>query len=71
MTLGIDRGLKITRECAQAPGAGSAEVRALCVPLWLLLFRVNTCVDAHCVKSRGGGLKCAHLRAPHWQANNF
>ncbi len=43
--------------------AGSAEVRVLCVPLRLLLFRIDKRVNAHGVKSRGGGLKCAHLRA--------
>jgi len=41
----------------------NAEVRVICVPLRLLLFRINTHVNAHRVKSRGGGLRCAHLRA--------
>jgi hypothetical protein len=36
-----------------------------------LLFRSHARVNAHRVKSRGGGLKCAHLRATPLQSSDF
>jgi hypothetical protein len=57
-----DRGL---RTVISGPRISEqVQARVLCVPLRLLLFRIDKRVDAHGVKSRGGGRKCAHLCYP-------